>query len=81
VSKFFAEDGTPVWLPADYDSRDVFDMVFVETTELDGTKTASIHIEMHTGMEIEKFFAADEYPVALDTWRWFKNRWEVDHSE
>ena len=80
MPKFFDDAGTPVWLPEDYDSNEVFDLTFVETTDLEGTKWAAILIEFDDGMEIEKRFAPDEYPAAMDSWRWIKVRWNQDHD-
>jgi hypothetical protein len=81
MTEYFNEVGVPVWLPEDFDIRDVTDAAICEISYLDGVKGETIiNIEIDHGMEIEKTFKEEEYPAAIESWQWFKNEWAVAHE-
>ena len=78
MNKYFTDDGVPSWLPGDFDPGAIVEAYASERTYLDMTKGKFIiTIEMDSGMEIEKTFLEEEYPIGLESWQWVTNYWNA----
>ncbi len=81
MSELFDGAGVPVWLPEDFDGREVNDGRFLDVVNLSNVRDCRIIVVMNNGSEIEKHFTHNEYPAAIEAWDWIKYQIEVDNNK